>query len=481
MNTSHLATWVARQRWFAAKDRRIAAIAIDDDVPLPGAHLLLLSVELSDGARQRYAAPVRAVGGELRDGDELVDALGDAGVAHALLELISHGTRLAGRHGEVRGHPTTTSVASTVGPTGELPVRRLGAEQSNTSIAFGELLVLKHFRSLAEGRNPEQEVTGFLTERTTFRNAPRLAGHLEYRRDDGVTLTLAVLLELIPGARDGWVFMLDELRRGFAHAPVDRTPTADEVAATARTSLDALARLGTLTAELHRALASRSDDPAFAPEPITRADVERWAGAVRGQLGDARRALGDGVALREPDLSHGLAGLVGRTKIRHHGDYHLGQTLYRPDSGDFVIIDFEGEPLRPIAERRQKHAALRDVAGMLRSIDYAVVSAMPPGLDAWAGAWHALAVEAFTRAYLTTTARAPFVPETDDRFRRAVAVFELEKAAYEVMYETRHRPDWVRIPAAGLRRACAALSPFDPAPAGPVEAGPAGAGAAGAA
>jgi maltose alpha-D-glucosyltransferase/alpha-amylase len=345
-------------------------------------------------------------------------------------------------------------------------VRRLGAEQSNTSIAFGDLLVLKHFRALTAGINPEQEVTGFLTERTTFRHAPRLAGHLEYHRADGETATLAVAQELIPRARDGWAFVLDELRRGFALARIDRPPTSDEVAADARLSLDALRRLGGLTAELHQALASRADDPAFAPEPITSGDVARWADAVGRQLDEARRALGDGGAPRTADLVRGLEGLVGCVKIRHHGDYHLGQTLYRPDTADFVIIDFEGEPLRPIAERRQKHAALRDVAGMLRSIDYAATAAMPRGLDAWARTWHALAVDAFTRAYLTTAARAPFVPTSDELFHRAVAVFELEKAAYEVMYETRHRPDWVRIPVAGLHRAWAALTPSDAAGAG---------------
>ena len=442
-----LAAWLARQRWFAAKDRRITSVTIDDTIPLGAARLSVVSVVLDDGGRQTYAAP-------LGDGDGVADALDDPPVARRLLELILTGERVAGEHGEVRGH--RTMLAPRV-PAAELPVRRLGGEQSNTSIAFGDLLMLKVFRRLAEGPNPEQEITAFLTERTTFRNAPRLAGHLEYRRQDGACMTLAVAQELIHGARDGWTFMLDELRRWFTGARADRTPTPEDVARSAGVSLDALRRLGQVTAELHRALASASDVPAFAPEIITPADIARWADAVRRELEDARRVLRDRAPQRMPDPSHGLRGLVGRTRIRHHGDYHLGQTLYRPDTGDFVVIDFEGEPLRSIAERRNKHAALRDVAGMLRSIDYAVVSAMPRGLDAWARAWHTVAVDAFVGAYRATADGASFLPETEESFRRAVLVFELEKAAYEVMYETRHRPDWVLIPAAGHARAAAAL------------------------
>ncbi len=157
-------------------------------------------------------------------------------------------------------------------------------------------------------------------------------------------------------------------------------------------------------------------------------------------------------------MAEGLVGLVRRYKIRHHGDYHLGQTLFRPGDGEFLVIDFEGEPLRPLAERRSKHTPLRDVAGMLRSMDYAAVTATTPGVEAWAEAWRAAAEEEFIRAYRAATAGSSLVPESEGAFRRAVAVLELEKAAYEVVYEANHRPDWLAIPRAGLQRAADAVA-----------------------
>jgi trehalose synthase-fused probable maltokinase len=143
---------------------------------------------------------------------------------------------------------------------------------------------------------------------------------------------------------------------------------------------------------------------------------------------------------------------VGRQKIRHHGDFHLGQTLYRPAVADWMIIDFEGEPLRPLEERRRKHAAPRDVAGLLRSIDYAAVSAATTPAD-----WPADAARAFAEGYRTATGGASFLPRSDGAFDEAVAVFELEKAAYEIVYEANNRPSWIAIPQGGLARALARL------------------------
>jgi trehalose synthase-fused probable maltokinase len=429
-----LAVWLAGQRWFGAKSRRIRAVTVADAVPVGSAVIAILDVDLADGGRERYAVP-------LRTGARIADAFDDAPVCRALLALLGHGGTAAGEGGEIRGVPAAGLPAAWASRVpDDLDVRRLGGEQSNTSVALGEAVVLKLFRKLADGVNPEAEITRFLTERTAFRNAPRLVGHLEYRHGDTYS-TLAVAESLVPAAVDGWQWVLGRLRDA---------PGADD-------TVTALARLGERIAELHRALASHAGEPAFAPEPIELADVAAWTAAVMAQLAAAGRALGgETVAVEPAAVRAGLAHLVGRTKIRHHGDFHLGQTLYRPADGDWTVIDFEGEPLRPLSERRRKHAAVRDVAGLLRSIDYAAVSALPADSPS-ARTWPAAAAHAFVEGYRRAAGAAPFLPATAEGLTEAIAVFEVEKAAYEIVYEADNRPDWVAIPRRGLLSAAARL------------------------
>ncbi|MBI2217958.1 MAG: hypothetical protein HYU51_11720 [Candidatus Rokubacteria bacterium] len=454
-----LAAWIAAQRWFAGKTRRISGLVVEDRVPVADASVLVVAVALDDATTQRYAVP-------LRDGQAIADALDEASYGRALLDLIGRADRAAGESGEIAGQPTRAFPR-------DLPpapsVRRLAGEQSNTSIVLGERLMLKHFRRLVPGRNPDEEIGRFLTERTSFTHVPRLAGHLEYRRG-AERSTLAVLHELATGAEDGWRWVLDELRAMYSGvAPAAGEP--DDVERQAGPTLDALRQLGAVTAEMHLALAGGVADPAFSPEPITPTDVAGWSRAVERQLDEASGVLESSGAADEASrgtlavlrgeralLSAGLMELVGRTKIRHHGDYHLGQTLYRPREREWLVIDFEGEPLRPLAERRAKHAALRDVAGMLRSLDYAAVTAMPAGLDVWARAWERAASAAFAAGYRERAAGAPFLPVSPTAFTSAVAVFLVEKAAYEVVYEAAHRPAWLPIPLGGLTRALAALT-----------------------
>ena len=418
-----LAAWVAGQRWFAGKTRRITAVTLEDGVSVGPGTLWIARVALDDGHADRYALP-------LLDGPGLGDALDDAAFCRALMDLIVGGVRVAGRRGEIVGVRTRASLP---GLATDVPARRLDGEQSNTSVVFGDALILKHFRRLAAGVNPDVEITGFLTERTNFRHTPRLAGSLEYRDAEGVW-ALAMAQELVTNSQDGWRWLLGRLAAGDA----------------------ALAELGTLgrrTAELHLALAADAREPAFAPEPISAADVVVWTEAVQHQLDAARVALGgrlpDGVPERLD--AAGLGGLVGVVKLRHHGDFHLGQTLAVRGGEDFALIDFEGEPLRPLAERRRKHTPLRDVAGLLRSLGYAAASApAPPG-------WEAEARAAFVTAYRAAAGAAPFVPTAEAPLARALAVLEVEKAAYEVVYEANNRPDWVAIPVRGLVTAAAAL------------------------
>ena len=419
-----LADWIAGQRWFSAKSHRIVATSVEERIAIGDATIHLVRVGLDDGAVHTYVVP-------LREGPALTDAFDDPAFCRALLELIATGGRAGRERSALLGRP---SVGFPAGLPHEAPVRRLTGEQSNTSVTFGDALIVKHFRRLVAGVNPELEISRYLTERAAFPHTPRLAGALEYLAPDGTLAAFAVAHELVADSRDGWRWLLERLPRGDAAGP-------------------ALRRLGERTAALHLALSRATADPAFDVEPITGADVMGWTQAVQRQLDDARAALGGslpaGVGARVD--ADGLSSLVGSVKQRHHGDFHLGQTLTVGDGEDFFIIDFEGEPLRPLDERRRKHTPLRDVAGLLRSLGYAAASAPAPE------GWEPRAREAFLEGYRTVAARAPFLPADDQGFRRALAVLEVEKAAYEVVYEANNRPDWVPIPVRGLVSASAAL------------------------
>ncbi|HEX2437968.1 MAG TPA: hypothetical protein VHT71_06625 [Methylomirabilota bacterium] len=419
-----LAAWIAAQRWFSAKSHRIVGTRVEDRLRVGGGVVHLVRVELDDGSASTFVVP-------LRETSPPADAFDDPAFARALLDLIPSGGRVQGEHGAIVGRPASGFPADL--PAG-VTAHRLGGEQSNTSVTFGEALIVKYFRRLVPGVNPELEISRHLSERVAFPYTPRLAGALDYVGADGQTAAFAVAHRLVAGGRDGWRWLLEALERG------EDTRTA-------------LERLGARTAALHLAFARDVADPAFDPETITTADVTRWTSAVQAQLDAARSALGgrlpDGVP---PGVDgRGLAGLVGAVKLRHHGDFHLGQTLAVDDGAEFYIIDFEGEPLRSLEERRRKHTPLRDVAGMLRSLGYAAATAGAPA------GWEAAARAAFLAGYRATAGRAPFLPDGGAVFARALAVLEVEKAAYEIVYEANNRPDWVAIPARGLVTATAAL------------------------
>jgi maltose alpha-D-glucosyltransferase/alpha-amylase len=421
--TASLAEWIAGQRWFSAKSRRIVFTSVEEHIAVGDATIHLVRVGLDDGAFHTYVVP-------LRTGPELADAFDDPAFCRALLDLIATTGRAGRERSAILGRP---SAGFPAGLPHDAPVRRLTGEQSNTSVTFGDALIVKYFRRLVAGVNPELEISRYLTERAAFPHTPRLAGALEYLAPDGTLAAFAVAHELVADSRDGWRWLLERLSRGDGAWP-------------------ALRRLGERTAALHLALSRETADPAFDVEPVSAADVLGWAQAVQRQLDDARAALGgslpNGVSVRVD--ADGLEGLVGAVKQRHHGDFHLGQTLAVGNGQDFFIIDFEGEPLRPLDERRRKHTPLRDVAGMLRSLGYAAASAPAPA------GWESRARGAFLDGYRTAAGRARFLPADDRAFTRALAVLEVEKAAYEVVYEANNRPDWVAIPVRGLVNASAA-------------------------
>jgi trehalose synthase-fused probable maltokinase len=456
--SDRLAAWLGRQRWYATKTRAVSRVDVEDVVEVGGGVVMVARVVLDDGGVDRYALT-------LATGPDPREALDDAGFCAALLALIADDGTARGRHGALVGRPTSAYPRASQDP---LDPRRVGGEQSNSSVVFGRTLILKLLRRPQAGPNPEEEMTRFLTERAQFANAPRLAGHIEYRPDAGVAMTLAVAQEFVPDGRDGWQWMLDALGR-FLSTTGARDPDRARVPALAGETLAAVRRLGEVTGGLHRALTVDSVDPAFAPEIIGAGDVAGWVRAVATQLDAAGRVLGSSAAAVPADaLREALEALRGTQKIRHHGDLHLGQTLYRERARDFVLIDFEGEPLRPLAERRLKHAPIRDVAGLVRSIDYAAAAAARGGpREAWTRAWRDIAEAELLGGYRGATAGAAFVPAPERDFRRALAAFVIEKAAYEVVYEANHRPDWLSIPREGLLRASAALAAATRAGTGP--------------
>ena len=513
---SVLLPYIRQRRWFAGKARRLKSMSIADAIEVPGvdrsAYLLSVLVVYAEGDPETYLLPVayansaeapqiidrwpHAAVAWLRTPAEeqrglLYDALGPPGFAEGLLNIIAKRRRAANETGTLVGS-TTRAFARLRGPeTIRLEAALSVAEQSNNSVVFGERLILKVFRRLEDGVNPELEVGRFLTEKTSFGQIAPLAGSLEFRRDNGEPVALAVLQGYVPNQGDAWQYTLTTLDHYLKPMEV---PASGEPPARAKTLLQASSMempevatrtigaylesarlLGRRTAELHIALASDPADPAFAPERISPQDQRsiyqslnavamRSLELLRSQLNrlpedakdEAKRVLD-----LEPRITQALRAFLARrlttTRIRVHGDYHLGQVLYT--GHDFVIIDFEGEPTRTLYERRLKRLALRDVAGMLRSFDYASQAALRSGnfvpesrprLEAWAHFWVDSVSAAFLHSYLTTAGSASFVPQTAEDLDLQLSTMLLEKALYELRYELNSRPDWVRIPLRGI-------------------------------
>src|SRR5215211_7370411 len=441
-----LEQFVLPQRWFASKAREVVHMGVLDTVPLrleePVLAAVLVEARFAPGTHEVYQLLVglrpsgeweRGVIAEA-DGHALYDALTDPAHALTLLDLMR-------REVTVESEDATTEfhwLDALRDPGSDASVRAMGAEQSNSSVVFGDTLALKLYRRLEAGINPELEVLRFLTERG-FESVPRLGGWYAYS-GRLMEATLGVLQEFLPGGRDGWELALDELGQD------------------AERFLGRLRSLGAVTGEMHSALGSDASDPAFAPEePSTEslglltATVDEEIERIFVDMPDDNAVApiaGRGEEVREQlrMLTHvGTAGKV----IRTHGDYHLGQTLFTPRG--WIVLDFEGEPARSLPERRRKRSPLRDVAGIMRSFAYAasaskILRGVEPPED-----WEARAREEFLAGYFETV-EASLLPAAKQGTEQLLAVFELEKAVYELRYELNNRPDWVGIPVAGILR-----------------------------
>jgi maltose alpha-D-glucosyltransferase / alpha-amylase len=505
-----LPEFLPNQRWFAAKGSRIAdVLATDWAVLADGTEEFLLAeteVRLEGDERQHYLLPL-AIAWETPVDDPLsrllpftlarartggrigaiYDGMAAAALPRALVRAIAVERQIPTRRGgrmEFRKTKAFAAVFDDAVADGELPVERLGREQSNTSVLIGDNMIFKALRRIEPGIHPELEIGRFLTDVASFTNAPPLLGSVELRDEGGQPTALGVLQGFVRNQGDGWSFTLDYLERVLSQLeflPQDIEPDHAEV------HIVYLALAGTLgqrIGELHQAFALPVEDPAFQPEPADGRSVGRWSDALLEQAEAAliilerTLAAGDGPEMRTdierlldawPTITDAAlqmrGGFEGVVNTRIHGDLHLGQVVVVRE--DFYILDFEGEPLRSMAERRTKQSPLKDVAGMLRSFDYAAHTAAHsrPEVRPEVGErllraidqWRRMTVERFIAGYRQAVAGCASVPVDDETFDRLLNLFLLEKVLYEIRYEATNRPDWLPIPVGGAVRLLAAL------------------------
>jgi maltose alpha-D-glucosyltransferase/alpha-amylase len=516
-----LPRYFTRCRWFGGKARPIRSARILETLAVPTmdppAFMVLVEVDYADGDPEMYLLPVACVIGEeinqimsessssviarmqFRDRTDeglIYDASVNRRFCEVVLHAINHRRCWKGLQGEMCATPTQAFRRILV--RGEAPPEPaiLKAEQSNTSVVFKDRFILKLFRRLEEGINPDLEIGRFLTQKG-FPHAPPVAGALEYQRRRGTALTLAVLHGLVSNQGDAWQYTQDVLARYLEYVLAqkqewkkislphthfvdliggDFDPFASEMIGP---YLESAQLLGVRTAELHITLASSAGYPEFRPEPFSKLYQRSLYQSMRNMtrqvfqlLRRSLKGLPDLVRLEavqvialESDILKCFRSILDREisalRIRCHGDYHLGQVLYT--GKDFVIIDFEGEPAHPLSERRLKRLPLRDVAGMVRSFHYAAHTALMvqkaegpvreedfPSLELAVRFWYLWVSVAFLKTYLDTVAQSPILPREPDELRILFDAYLLEKAIYELGYELNNRPDWVRIPLRGI-------------------------------
>jgi maltokinase len=448
LDADGLGDYVSGQRWFGSKAReRVGAHLVDTAVlrgEEPSLVLALLAVRYQPGTHELYQLPLGLRAHErwggvsigTAGGFTVYDGLEDPALARELVHLVRAGKTQPAGEGTVEFHRVEGFAA--LG--GELRTARLVvSEQSNSSVIFDDELILKVYRRLEPGINPELEMLRFLTERG-FANVPPLGGWLAYVGRP-LEATLGIVQQFVPDGLDGWELALDELT------------------AAPERFLGRLRRLGRVTAGMHNVLASEPSDPSFSPEDPSLEALGLLTATIDEEIAQVFLSLPPDVEALEPIAGRGEevrerlrerthAGTTGRV-IRHHGDFHLGQTLASGD--DWVILDFEGEPARSLPERRRKRSPLRDVAGMLRSFAYAASAVgLLRGATAPAG-WEERARAEFLDGYLETVDPS-VIPAGREAFDKLLSVFELEKAVYELRYELNVRPDWLSIPVAGILR-----------------------------
>ena len=491
--------FVAGRRWYAAKSEPVRRVEIADYIEWKEGDrswLVTLSrVERASGESHTYFLPLTLA---WEDSDEalmnalanstiakvrqqaqvgvLADAFGDETFARALVAAVGRGGELKTARGTVQFKPTRAFAELVGSDVAALAATMPSAQSSNTIVSLGDRVFVKGYRRLQAGVNPEVAIGRHLTDVVRFEHCVPVAGSVDYVAEDGKTATLALVQKYVFNQGSAWDYTENYLDRVFEDSTRDAMPAAQPEVHGGYAALVRI--LGRRTAELHAALARATGDPAFDPVPISASDVTTWTDRLREQAGEAldrlarrRDALPESVrddadlllghrdALLQRIARHAEDPSAG-SKTRVHGDYHLGQVLLVQN--DFIITDFEGEPTRTMEERSQKQSPLKDVAGMLRSFDYAMHAALfkfvaerpdtRKAVEAAGQQWLSHAVAAFLDGYEEIAGKSGLASA------RAAAtglleLFVLEKAVYELKYEVDNRPEWVRIPVRGLLNA----------------------------
>jgi maltose alpha-D-glucosyltransferase/alpha-amylase len=512
-----LPEFLQKQRWFGGKSRGIRKTALLDWAPFAdgAVALAMIGVEYATGEPDQYFVPLGMTLGAPAEGIREVSATAivtnivtphEKGVLHdaifndetsrALLAMIAEGTETATKNGAIRGRPSSRLSELQGDTRSPLQPKRASAEQSNTNVIFGSRLIMKLFRRQQAGPNPDTEIGHYLTEFSHFEHIAPFGGSIEYTpgEENAVSSTLAMLQGLVPNEGDGWEWSLEEIDRYFEDNSVLTLPpeampsqVADFIELSDRPTshfarehvggyLEAAALLGRRTGEMHLALARPTADPAFTPEPLLQRDLTDLRSDLLLHATVAFDALKANLANLPDNVVEVASLILSRRRLalerfsqieateihalrtRIHGDYHLGQVLR--SRNDFIILDFEGEPARSLAERRTKQSPLKDVAGMLRSFSYCAFSGLMKyttrrtndfdRLEPWARLWEQAVSTEFLRAYRATVAGIDVVPSEARPFQQLLEAYVLDKALYELVYELNNRPAWVRIPLTGI-------------------------------
>ena len=522
-NLEHTALplYLENRRWFRSKARKIQSVKISETIPVgknsDAAQILFLEVLYVEGLSETYLLPVcfaskdesekiikenpSSVISKLKienaDGIIYEGTFNEDFRKNILLMLVKKGSA-DGLHGKLIAYPGKF-LKTFFQPGKSLPLEKsqvLRVEQSNTSFLYEDKLFFKLFRKLEEGVNPELEIGRFLTEKTQFKNTPLFAGAIEYVRPGLKPLVIGILQSSVVNQGDAWKYSLDSLGRYYERVLAKKTeiqkiPQATgSILETAYIEIPPLVNemvgvdyfemvrlLGKRTAELHLSLYSETQDTYFTSEPFSALYQRSLYQSMRGltkkvfeSLRKNQKNLPESVRAEASELLNSekeiitkfktiLNKKISAVKIRIHGDYHLGQVLFT--GNDFIIIDFEGEPMRSLSERRLKRSPLRDIAGMLRSFHYAAYTSLNKNitvkteniseLEQWAVLWYNYVSGAFLKAYLDTVKDMPFVPQNKEELKIMLNAFILEKAVYELGYEINNRPEWLTIPIKGIK------------------------------
>lgn len=497
-----LRPFLARCSWLNSKERRIRSLTIEERVffedPSNGIHLLLVSAGCIDGASESYFIPLGfAPGpGEKRAGDDhgtvlvarasiggKAGFLFDAGTDHrfhaAILEFIMARRRKKGTSGEMRGQASRAFREWKTRDGGKLSARLFSGEQNKSSVVYNGECILKLVRKPEEGINPDREISQFLTERTRFIHTPPFLGALEYSGRRGEVL-LGTVHGFVRNQGTAWKFFLSALDQ-FCENALALKPGPGETPTSVRDVagdffFEMVRLLGKRTGELHIALSSGREDPAFLPEPFSKLYQRSVYQSIRGLVHETLQGLRELLPSLDEKLRGNVLELIasennvisllapltreklGGLKIRIHGNYHLGQILFT--GKDFYIIDFEGEPMRPLSERRLKRSPFRDLAAMLRSFDYATRRVCfarrergpdeESSLHLWLSAWAKETASTFLEGYFRAVEGEGFVPSGARERQGQIKVFSVEKSFCELKYEMGNRLDWLDLPVRGI-------------------------------